>query len=310
MSPPFFEQPVRFGRDESLIGILCSPDDDPDPDRPVVLFINAGIVHRMGPNRLYVRIARALAEEGFASLRFDLSGVGDSMRPAEAEPVSLVEGVVLDIQDALKHCRENHDARRFVLVGLCSGADNALRTMGRDPRVVGSVLLDLNAPRTRGFYLRRYARGVFRLEFWIQVLTGRHPLYRRFRQRLRFGATGRNEDGDAGSEPSEPMFDSSLPVDVMREQLERIISRRGQLLCVFTPGLDAYNYRKQFLQVFPDLDFDDCLRLEYFADSDHTFSSRFLQDRLIGTIVEWMTETSFPAALQDHSVITSRETKG
>jgi hypothetical protein len=43
---------------------------------------NAGMLHRVGPYRLHVRLARDLARMGFSSLRVDLADTGDSpLRP-------------------------------------------------------------------------------------------------------------------------------------------------------------------------------------------------------------------------------------
>jgi hypothetical protein len=70
------EEAVLIGG--SLVGILSRPPAGVDPAMPGVLLLNAGRIHRVGPNRLYVAIARRLAAMGFAVCRFDLSGIGDS----------------------------------------------------------------------------------------------------------------------------------------------------------------------------------------------------------------------------------------
>jgi hypothetical protein len=52
---------------------------------PAVMFVllNAGAVHRQGPFRLYVHLARRLAALGFSCVRFDQPGIGDSLQAAE-----------------------------------------------------------------------------------------------------------------------------------------------------------------------------------------------------------------------------------
>ena len=42
------------------------------------VFLSAGLLHRVGPHGLHVRLARELAQMGFSSLRVDLAGTGDS----------------------------------------------------------------------------------------------------------------------------------------------------------------------------------------------------------------------------------------
>ena len=74
------EQICNFGANNGLFGILTSPDDDAKlADAPVAIILNAGIVHRVGPFRMHVDIARQLAAKGFSTLRMDLSGLGDSL---------------------------------------------------------------------------------------------------------------------------------------------------------------------------------------------------------------------------------------
>ena len=172
------ERAVLFGRERNLVGISCRPLET-EPGRPAVVFLNSGIVHRIGGNRIYVRLARALAREGVASLRFDLAGVGDSPIPPNAPAMSPAERTILDIDDALEFATSHLGAESFVIAGLCSGADNALRTMGRDARVVGSILLDLNAHRTLGYWIRHYLRRATRLESWANVISGRNSILRR-----------------------------------------------------------------------------------------------------------------------------------
>src|SRR5205085_6183975 len=65
----------RFGADSHLFGVLTEPGEK--RDLPAVILLNAGSIHRVGPSRLYVRIARELAQDGFASLRLDHEGLGD-----------------------------------------------------------------------------------------------------------------------------------------------------------------------------------------------------------------------------------------
>ena len=66
------EQP--FGR---LFGILGRPVDAPTTDLCAV-FLNAGAVRRIGPNRLWVEAARHWNARGIPTIRMDLEGIGDA----------------------------------------------------------------------------------------------------------------------------------------------------------------------------------------------------------------------------------------
>src|SRR5690606_1367498 len=109
-------------------------------DPPFVLILNAGIIHRAGPNRLHVTLARALSAAGFPVLRVDLSGLGDS--PPREDGAAPLDAALADIRDILDTLQATRGVQRVVLMGLCSGADHSVIYAASDPRVVGVALLD------------------------------------------------------------------------------------------------------------------------------------------------------------------------
>ncbi|MFP2897131.1 hypothetical protein [Corallococcus sp. 4LFB] len=73
------ERICTFGPEQSLVGILTEPDPAKVlPEAPAVVLSNVGLNHHVGPYRLWVELARQLAGRGITTLRFDLSGLGDS----------------------------------------------------------------------------------------------------------------------------------------------------------------------------------------------------------------------------------------
>ncbi|MDX1390067.1 MAG: hypothetical protein R3344_12810, partial [Acidobacteriota bacterium] len=170
MSSEYREKAVVFGSEQNLVGIVCSRGSTAGPSTPGVIILNAGVVHRVGPGRLGVRLSRELGGAGTISLRFDLSGIGDSL--ARRDTLSLEECVVKDVEEAMAYLEEAHGVERFVFVGLCSGAREAFRTAHRDERVVGAVMIDPIVFRTRRFYMQHYGRKVASTEVWRNALTG------------------------------------------------------------------------------------------------------------------------------------------
>ncbi len=139
------EQPVVFGGEQRLFGILTEPLDVPPSRtrRPAILMLNVGTNHRVGPNRLYVKMARTWAARGYAVLRFDLAGIGDS-RVAEGYAASRLysKASISDVQAAMTFLEGARKIDRFVLLGLCSGAYVAFHTALADARVAGEVLIN------------------------------------------------------------------------------------------------------------------------------------------------------------------------
>jgi pimeloyl-ACP methyl ester carboxylesterase len=284
------EQVLVLGARDSLVGILTLPTaPSVASDVPTVVILNAGIIHRVGPNRLHVKLARALASRGFPVLRFDLSGIGDSGN--RVDTLSPTEAALADIREALDDLETAGRTRRgVVLVGLCSGAIHALLSAEVDQRVVGLIPIDLFIPRTAGYYLRHYGSRVVKVQIWLNVLRGRHPVWRALKRRLAPPARG-----DESKEADAPSL-SIREIQAILDRAFRAALERGvRLLGVFTAGMERqHNYREQLLDAFPRIPFGGLLRLEYFSDADHTFSAEAPRTRLIRLIEDWMQTTPFP----------------
>ena len=124
-----------------IFGILHEPLPSARAKPPIVL-TSAGTVHRIGPHRFYVTLARRWAALGFPVLRIDLSGIGDTPPGDDG-----VENVTYprDGYDDLRAAMDLLGASRLIVAGLCSGGDFAFQMAMRDPRVVDALILN---PRT------------------------------------------------------------------------------------------------------------------------------------------------------------------
>jgi alpha-beta hydrolase superfamily lysophospholipase len=115
------ESILQFGSEKQLFGILSQPLSKDWQNRPTIVLSNSGAVHHIGPNRLYVLLARNISRSGFRCLRMDLSGLGDSyIEDITKENDSYVSSSSTDINEALKSLQ--HDETKFIIMGLCSGA--------------------------------------------------------------------------------------------------------------------------------------------------------------------------------------------
>ena len=139
----FREEAVSFGQDQSLFGVLCTPAQT--RPRAMILFLNTGRNPHTGWRRMTVETARALAEAGVSSLRFDIAGVGESP-PRADRPGNLLfsSASVVDVRAALDlvAARGYEDA---AIVGVCSGAYLGLLSAVEDARV--RLLFAVNMPR-------------------------------------------------------------------------------------------------------------------------------------------------------------------
>src|SRR6266699_5140047 len=171
------EEAVLFGEVKSLMGILTDPPmRNGNHAKPAVILLNPGIVHRVAPGRIYVRMARALAAMGFVVLRFDFSGIGDSAVRYDHLPFD--KSAVRETQDAMHFLQAKKGIERFILLGGCSGARVALQTACCDQRVIGTLLINLQISeddgqssdqigRTAAFYYLNFA--LFNLKSWLKL---------------------------------------------------------------------------------------------------------------------------------------------
>jgi predicted alpha/beta hydrolase len=125
---PVTEEIVRIAP-RDLYGVLTTPADR-SPVGPAFLFVNNGVAPASGPARAWVTFSRALAADGFPSLRLDFSGIGES--PARSTsyrgrltPFPRTAG--RDLLAAVDFLRDR-GFDKVIVVGLCSGAQMAIRT--------------------------------------------------------------------------------------------------------------------------------------------------------------------------------------
>jgi pimeloyl-ACP methyl ester carboxylesterase len=183
---PVRERALHFAEGRRLFGIITEPvDRGLLPGRPAFLFLNVGANHHVGPNRMYVAAARALAPQGYLCLRFDVAGIGDSKRaPGGRENRLYSKDSLYDVKAAMTLLQDTYGVDRFVLAGLCSGAYLAFHTCVEDARVVGQILMN---PQTfewregdslelssRNSFLstRYYVKALFQPSTWKRVLKG------------------------------------------------------------------------------------------------------------------------------------------
>ena len=131
------ERPVMLGP-VGLFGIITEIPGT--SDGPTVVFLTVAQEHHIGPNRLWVEYARSWAGSGMRALRVDLSGIGDSpVRAGQSEFVARPPEHLDDVIDVARAVSPR-DASDVVLVGLCSGACQALDSaFGVRPRGVIAV---------------------------------------------------------------------------------------------------------------------------------------------------------------------------
>ena len=273
------ERAVRFGPAGALSGIYHCPEKAADLALPGVIILPAGIDQKVGPTRLYVGIARAIAAAGFPVLRFDYFGLGES----HPSPVtgggragSLPSDRGGDVDFALDWLSRERPQAGVVLLGLCSGAHDAHRVAARDQRIVGVCQLDGYGYRTGRYWLQYTVERLFDRRRWVNVIRRKLP------------RKASVEDGDPVT--GDVDFFTMPAKRALAAELRAMMSRDVRLLYLFSGQTsNYYNYERQFAAAFSDVDFGQRLTEAFFPEADHTFSRSVDRRKLTARVASWLT---------------------
>lgn len=173
MNPAYSETAVTFAcAGDALVGVLTLPAVA--PAGVGVVIVVGGPQYRVGSHRQFVLLARRLASAGFAVLRFDCRGMGDSEGICGGfERIGPDIGAAID---ALQ--RPLPSVRRVVLWGLCDGASAALLYCHetRDARVAGLCVANpwVRSPASlaRTHLKHYYGQRLLQRGFWAKLARG------------------------------------------------------------------------------------------------------------------------------------------
>jgi pimeloyl-ACP methyl ester carboxylesterase len=248
-------------------------------------------VHSIGPNRLWVRLARSWAARGMVVLRLDLSGIGDSLpRPGSAENVVYSAEAAHDIASAIRYLQDQLGATDCRLLGLCSGAYHGFKAAVNGVPVTSAVLInpltffwEIGKPLNDGIddnevvtQSSNYRRQLFSLEPWRKLLSGRLDVRYLFSFAKRRLAFLLRPCADAMAH----WLRIPLKEDLARE-LDAASSAAVQhfVFAVGEPGIELL--KNQGYRSLEMLVSRKRITVDYVPDADHTFTRLDARDRLV-----------------------------
>ena len=280
-----------------LFGILTEPTAPAPQARAAVILLNAGAVHHIGNNRMYVAFARAWAERGLTVLRLDVGGIGDSEpAPGNQENDVYAATAAADVKTAMRELGAR-GLDRFQLVGLCSGAYVALRAALAGGPILGCVMmnpqtfhwregdtLDVTPAKTANA-AAHYQRALFRRESWAKVLHGQVDL-KKFAavvaRRVQGIASAKldNLRRAAGLRPQPGQGDVAV-------DLRAILDAGIEVLMVFSAGDPGI----ALLELKAGAELDRLkmrlgFQINFIDGTDHTFTPVWSQDALLRLLTE------------------------
>ena len=258
---------------KQLVGIYTESAIETDQKLPTILFFNSGLLPHIGPYRLYVKLARHFAKLGYPSFRFDLSGIGDSEKHKDSRLHKLQHQE--DIKEVIDFLEKEHSDTGFVSFGICTGADNAHKTMARDLRVFGAICVDGYTYPTKRYYFNHYLPKLFSLSSWMTMLK---MAYRKVVP----------EKTDEKLDTIDMTWHKPPKENVEKEYRE-FISRDCSLLSIFTASWPC-NYNNQLSDVFSTVPFGDNLQTAYLEDAEHIFPLAEDRNSLTDVMTSWLQE--------------------
>jgi len=278
------ELALKFGcLGDALYGIASVPER---PSSRGVLVVVGGPQYRAGSHRQFTLLARSLAEQGFAVLRFDYRGMGDSggsMRDFEQVDDDLLAAIdqFFAAVPALKE---------VVIWGLCDGASAALFYAEKDRRVSGLVLLNPWARSEQGLAratLKHYYRArLLDPAMWKKIVL----------LRFDYGATARSFCAQLAavfaSKPAAPTKEITQDQLSFHSRMRTGLARfEGKVLLIIS-GADLT--AKEFLDMANGANEWRALlgaprmSRQTLGPADHTFSRRPWRDQVANWTGAWL----------------------
>ena len=245
------DQTIVFGQHEHLVGIESIVKS---PNPIAMIMMTPGMLHNVGPFRMHIEIARSLEQQGISSLRFDLSGIGESLGIGTSG--TSLNRAAAEAIEAMNYLEESHGIQQFIFFGLCSGADDSIQTALQDNRVKGVITLDGLAYKTAKFKFIEsmlMARKMLRLD----------KLFNKLRL-----FTGHNKT-PASLARGNDIREFPETAQQACKELQQLVDSDVQLHFIYTGGTDYYNYAEQFYEMLPGMKWRGTESTTYFAEMDH-----------------------------------------
>ncbi len=294
------EHAIRFGPDQALFGILAEPLHA-TPRATAIVLPNMGANSHVGPNRMYVRMARRWAALGYHVLRFDLGGVGESEPRADQSPNAPYSWHgVRDFDLGIAEVRRRTGATEVIAIGMCSGAYVAFHAGLLGSAMTRQILVNPQAfywkegdsldaaPATVAAKVQAYNASMRTWASWKKLLTGRArygalvvTLGRRVRDLC---ATWLKRAGSR--------LGLLQQTDDLGHDLRVLADRNIDVLLIYSENDAGLVYLKdRAARDVSRLISNGQLEIETIAHADHTFTRQEAQSRLIAVMTSHLTRS-------------------
>lgn len=255
-------KPITFANEgQQLVGVLHVPDGlEGGKKAPGIVMFHGFTGNETEDHRVFVHVARALCGSGFAVLRFDFRGSGDS--DGEFENMT-IPGEVSDAKKALTVMAQQEavDKERIGVIGLSMGGRVATIVASQDKRVRYVVL---------------YSAALSGLKERFHTMIGKESL-----ERLDSGEAVKVGNGWYVKKPFIETIDDPVPLEVMdRVKVPvLIVQSDADQVVPLDDAMKGYEIVKNL---------NSKNELYVVKGGDHTFSERRHKQEVIRKTLEWL----------------------
>jgi exosortase A-associated hydrolase 1 len=236
-------------------------------------------------------LARHLAENGIASIRFDYRGMGDS----EGEMRNF-ENVDADIRAAINTLLEHTpEVRRVAIWGLCDAASAAIYYAHTDMRVSRLILLNpwvhTEAGASRARLKHYYLSRLMQRSFWSKLLSGKIELNKSVGDLSKSAQSAITRASPFTSAPTDPRHGSPGYIERMLNGLKRW---QGEVLFILSGNdLTAQEFVTLTRQDkrWKKLCHSSNITSKTVQYANHTFSNQTWRGQVENQTTQWMTKT-------------------
>jgi pimeloyl-ACP methyl ester carboxylesterase len=283
------ERPITFGsKGKNLFGILHSAENG--RKNVGIIFLNAGLQYRVGPHRIYVKTARRLSRIGFCVLRMDFPGIGESEGEIRDGGIHVDHFDTEDTIKAIDFLTKEAEIERIILLGICAGARNALKTAAKDPRVDSIVSWSLPiifesedklysgsmSEIAAKHYFKGWTKKILKVSSWKKFISSDKYVYLVKNVLWALVAKKKESYGERQRE--------------FLEAFESFISSGRKAFFVY--GEREIIEREEFMNKLEELSYRKRHACEHYIvpNGDHTFLSTEAERDVIEKTAEWLAE--------------------
>jgi hypothetical protein len=280
------EERVEFGL--GLMGVLCEPVNS-TPKRSVI-FCSTSANTRSGDGNFTTRACRALAERDIVTLRFDLSGYGESPAYSGADLHVYETSRTAELNEAARFLKERGYSW-IAVAGVCAGGYHAFRALMESNEFYQALPINALIRWTPGTQLSRTEHVETIRTFYLKI-PAQLRQYMRFRHKI-WNFVKRN------SILIKRILPPSRPVKAVRDEIQGALQHNKRLdLIVWDEdmameSISEFGPKGRWLAKQPGVG------LTFVQEIDHAVVVRHSQDVVIAELLRALEHEAGEAQSQD-----------